>query len=121
MALQQFLVCARFDDLAGVEHHNQVRVRGRQRAAAEEQDGSRPGLGPQVPDDRPFRVDIQAGQDVVEDQKWIGRAKGLLMDELGLKEHEAFTWIQKSAMRERVKMREIARRVIDDGLRPEPT
>jgi two-component system, response regulator PdtaR len=60
-------------------------------------------------------------QDVVEDQKWIGRAKGLLMDELGLKEHDAFTWIQKSAMRERVKMREIARRVIDDGLRPETT
>jgi response regulator NasT len=60
-------------------------------------------------------------QDVVEDQKWIGRAKGLLMDELGLKEHDAFTWIQKSAMRERVKMREIARRVIEDGLRPEPT
>ena len=60
-------------------------------------------------------------QDVVEDQKWIGRAKGLLMDELGLKEHDAFTWIQKSAMRERVKMREIARRVIEDGLRPETT
>ena len=60
-------------------------------------------------------------QDVVEDQKWIGRAKGLLMDELGLKEHDAFTWIQKTAMRERVKMREIARRVIEDGLRPEPT
>jgi len=60
-------------------------------------------------------------QDVVEDQKWIGRAKGLLIDELGLKEHDAFTWIQKSAMRERVKMREIARRVIEDGLRPETT
>ena len=60
-------------------------------------------------------------QDVVEDQKWIGRAKGLLMDELGLKEHEAFTWIQRSAMQERVKMREIARRVIEDGLRPETT
>jgi response regulator NasT len=60
-------------------------------------------------------------QDVVEDQKWIGRAKGLLVDELGLMELDGFSWIQKSAMRERVKMREIARRVIEDGLRPEPT
>jgi response regulator NasT len=40
------------------------------------------------------------------------------MDELGMKENEAFSWIQKTAMSERVKMMEIADRVIRDGLRP---
>jgi AmiR/NasT family two-component response regulator len=41
------------------------------------------------------------------------------MDEREMKEVDAFNWIQKSAMRERVTMREIARRIINDGLRPE--
>jgi AmiR/NasT family two-component response regulator len=38
-----------------------------------------------------------------------------------MREHDAFTWIQRTAMRERVHMKEIARRIINDGLRPEGT
>ena len=48
----------------------------------------------------------------------VERAKGVLMDEAAMREHEAFTWIQRTAMSERVRMDEIARRVINDGLRP---
>jgi response regulator NasT len=49
----------------------------------------------------------------------IERAKGLLMDELGMKETDAWNWIQKRAMRERLKMKDVARQVIEGGLRPD--
>jgi response regulator NasT len=62
---------------------------------------------------------VRSLEERVEVQKLVSRAKGILMDELGMKEHEAFTWIQRSAMRTRVKMAEVARRVIDEGLRPD--
>ena len=68
---------------------------------------------------RALEEEVSSMQEVVEDQKWIGRAKGILMDELGFKEHQAFEWIRSTAMTERVRMREISRRVIEDGLRPE--
>ena len=55
----------------------------------------------------------------LEVRKVIERAKGLLMDELGMKETDAWNWIQKRAMRERLQMKEVARRVIEDGLRPD--
>lgn len=56
----------------------------------------------------------------LEVRKVVERAKGVLMDEGNMKEHDAFTWIRTTAMGERVRMDEIARRVIDDGLRPAP-
>ena len=68
---------------------------------------------------RALEEEVSNLQDMVEDQRWIGRAKGVLMDELGMKENEAFTWIRSTAMKERVKMREIARRIIEDSLRPD--
>ena len=67
---------------------------------------------------RALEEEVNNLQDMVEDQRWIGRAKGVLMDELGIKENDAFTWIRSTAMKERVKMREIARRVIEEGARP---
>ena len=48
----------------------------------------------------------------------VDRAKGILMDDHGLKESEAFDFIQKTAMRDRRKMRDIAQDVIDGALRP---
>jgi len=48
----------------------------------------------------------------------VDRAKGILMDDHGLKEAEAFDFIQKTAMRDRRKMRDVAQDVIDGGLRP---
>ncbi|MCL2394051.1 MAG: response regulator [Acidimicrobiaceae bacterium] len=48
----------------------------------------------------------------------VERAKGVLMDALDMREHDAFNWIQKTAMRQRLPMKEVARRVIEEGLRP---
>ena len=59
-------------------------------------------------------------EDQLETRRVVERAKGMLMDEQRLKEAEAFSWIQKTAIRERLPMKEIARRVIEDGLRPPP-
>ncbi|MGI8491215.1 MAG: ANTAR domain-containing response regulator [Acidimicrobiales bacterium] len=56
----------------------------------------------------------------LEARKLLDRAKGLLMDELGWKENDAFRWIQQTAMQERQRMDAIARRVIDEGFRPAP-
>ncbi len=55
----------------------------------------------------------------LEVRKVVERAKGVLMDDCGMAEHQAFTWIQQSAMNERVRMDVVARRVVDEGLRPE--
>ena len=59
-------------------------------------------------------------EEALEIRKLVERAKGMLMDELEWKELPAFNWIQNTAMRERLPMKEIARRVIEDGLRPAP-
>ena len=55
----------------------------------------------------------------LEVRKVVERAKGVLMDERGMAEHQAFTWIQQAAMNERIRMDVVARRVVDEGLRPE--
>jgi response regulator NasT len=62
--------------------------------------------------------EVKSLEEQLETRRLVERAKGLLMDEQEMKEVDAFNWIQKSAMRERVTMREIARRIINDGLRP---
>lgn len=53
-------------------------------------------------------------------RKLVERAKGLLMDELDMKENEAFRWIQRRAMDERKTMKDIAERIMDGSLRPQP-
>jgi len=62
---------------------------------------------------------VESLEEQLEVRKVIERAKGLLMDELGMKETDAWNWIQKRAMRERLQMKDVARRVIEDGLRPD--
>ena len=54
----------------------------------------------------------------LESRKIIDRAKGLLIDEFGMREGEAFTFIQRTAMSERSRMREVAERVLAGTLRP---
>ena len=54
----------------------------------------------------------------LESRKVIDRAKGLLMDDYQMKEQAAFTFIQRTAMSERSKMRAIAERILDGSLRP---
>lgn len=51
--------------------------------------------------------------DRFETRKQLDRAKGLLQTKLGLSEPEAFRWIQKTAMDQRLTMREVADAVIE--------
>ena len=62
--------------------------------------------------------DVEALGDQLESRKVIDRAKGLLIDEAGLSENESFAFIQKTAMSERVRMRDVADRILDGSLRP---
>jgi AmiR/NasT family two-component response regulator len=62
--------------------------------------------------------EVDALGEQLEARKLIDRAKGLLMDESGLKEGDAFTFIQRTAMSERTKMRDVAERIIAGTLRP---
>jgi response regulator NasT len=59
-------------------------------------------------------------EEQLETRKIVDRAKGRLMDEFGLGENDAFSFIQKRAMSDRVTMRVIAEKVIAGDLRPEP-
>ena len=56
--------------------------------------------------------------DQLETRRLVDRAKGLLMDTQGLTESDAFSFIQKTAMSERTTMKEISRRVIEEGFHP---
>ena len=57
-------------------------------------------------------------EEKLETRRRVDRAKGILMDELGYKEAAAWDFIQKTAMRERKKMRDVAQDIIDNKLRP---
>ena len=54
----------------------------------------------------------------LEIRKLVDRAKGILLDKYAMNENDAFTYIQKLAMTERVKMGEIAQRIISGELHP---
>ena len=56
--------------------------------------------------------------DQLETRKVVDRAKGILMDSHGLSEGEAFSFIQRTAMSGRTKMRAIAERVVAGELAP---
>ena len=57
--------------------------------------------------------------DRLEARKTIDRARGVLMDAVGLSETAAFRFIQQAAMNERANMADVARQVLEDGRRPE--
>src|SRR3954449_5056478 len=67
---------------------------------------------------RAMTGEIDALGEQLEARKAIERAKGVLMDERKMSEQDAFTYIQRTAMSERSKMRQIADRIIDGSLRP---
>lgn len=51
-------------------------------------------------------------QETLETRKLVDRAKGILMDKRGMKESDAFRWIQTQSMNNRKTMREVAEAVI---------
>ena len=67
---------------------------------------------------RALEAEVKGLEDQLETRRLVDRAKGLLMDKHGLSENDAFSFIQKTAMRERSTMKSIAQQVIDGGLHP---
>ena len=67
---------------------------------------------------RTLTGEIDALGEQLESRKVIERAKGLLIDELKMSETEAFSFIQRTAMSERTRMRDVADRILDGSLRP---
>ena len=61
-----------------------------------------------------LKIEEQAAdmEDKLETRKAVDRAKGILMDQYGLKEQEAFRRIQVQSMNTRKSMREIAEAII---------
>jgi len=54
----------------------------------------------------------------LEARKVIDRAKGRLIDDFGLKEQEAFSFIQRTAMKDRSRMRDVAEKILSGELQP---
>ena len=59
-----------------------------------------------------------AAEDKLETRRLVNRAKEILMDRRGMDEAEAFSFIQRTAMATRSRMRDIAQRVTDGTLEP---
>ena len=68
---------------------------------------------------RALTGEIDALGEQLEARKFIERAKGVLMDECGMSENEAFGFIQRTAMSERTRMRDVADRILAGSLRPD--
>jgi response regulator NasT len=62
--------------------------------------------------------EIDALGEQLEARKLVDRAKGILIDECQMRESDAFSFIQRTAMSERSRMRDVADRIIDGSLRP---
>ncbi|RME44260.1 MAG: response regulator [Chloroflexi bacterium] len=60
-----------------------------------------------------LRSEVSHLKEALETRKLVERAKGILMDRLGLSEEEAFRRIQRSAREKQRTMRDIARTIIE--------
>lgn len=56
--------------------------------------------------------ELKVTQKRLDDRKWIEKAKGLIMQQNGLSEPEAFTQLRTSAMRKGITLGEISKRII---------
>ncbi|MDA8268811.1 MAG: response regulator [Actinomycetota bacterium] len=57
-------------------------------------------------------------EDKLETRRVVDRAKAVLMDEHGLTEADAFSFVQRTAMGRRTRMRQVAQEVLDGTLVP---
>ena len=65
-----------------------------------------------------LRAEVDGLEEQLATRRLLDRAKGILMDTHGMKEADAFSFIQKTAMNERVTLKAIAERVIEGTLTP---
>ncbi|HLX87507.1 MAG TPA: response regulator [Acidimicrobiales bacterium] len=61
---------------------------------------------------------VSSLEEKLETRQLVDRAKGVLMDKHGLGEAEAFSFIQRTAMTRRARMRDVAREVLEGTLAP---
>ena len=62
--------------------------------------------------------EVHSLEERLETRKWVDRAKGNLMDHHAMTESDAFSFIQKTAMNQRVTMKAVAQQIIDGALTP---
>jgi response regulator NasT len=67
---------------------------------------------------RALKAEVDNLEEQLETRRSLDRAKGILMDECGMKEADAFSFVQKTAMERRQKMKAIAEQIISGALRP---
>ena len=65
-----------------------------------------------------FGPEGSAAEDKIATRRLVEEAKGKLIEDAAMNEAEAFSFIQRTAMRTRARMREIARQVIDGSISP---
>ena len=56
---------------------------------------------------------LQATLARLDERKWVDRAKGMLMDHLQLKEHDAFTLLRAASMQANLRVGEVSRGVVE--------
>jgi response regulator NasT len=57
-------------------------------------------------------------EDKLETRQLVDRAKGILMDRHGMGEAEAFSFIQRTAMDRRARMKDVSREIVDGAIAP---
>lgn len=62
--------------------------------------------------------EVKGLEEQLETRKVVDRAKGMLMDQHSMSENDAFSFIQKTAMQQRVKTKVIAQQIIDGEITP---
>lgn len=67
---------------------------------------------------RDLTGEIDSLGEQLEARKLVDRAKGVLIDQCAMSEADAFGFIQRTAMSERSRMRDVAERILDGSLRP---
>ncbi len=65
-----------------------------------------------------FGADGSAAEDKIATRRVVEEAKGRLIEHSDMSEAEALSFIQRTAMRTRARMREVARQVLDGSLSP---
>jgi response regulator NasT len=67
-------------------------------------------------DMRALEAEVEGTKERLETRRVVERAKGMLMDRDRMPEADAFSFIQKTAMKHRAKMRTVAQQIIDGTL-----
>ena len=68
-----------------------------------------------------LEAEVASLSERLETRKLVERAKGMLMTAFGMSEPDAFKWIQRAAMDNRMTMRDVADKIIAENLPPTGT